>query len=223
MNFPSLTSRALPSTLFSGTAAIVLSFAAAGNPAVAATFTVGDNTPGPFVFINSRGQSFTPSIPGTAGTGSAGLGATVLLRSFTFDRGLVHNPNLGAIAPTLRIYRSLPTLAQLNGGFGDVAGTSTGFEVSGAQVTYQFSNVPLNRTQEYFALFSLDQALRNTGGNTYLGGFAYGLEPGASELFTSDTDRLFNATFETAPAIPSPALLPGLVGFGIALRKRGSK
>lgn len=174
----------------------------------AQTFTVGSTNR-----INwdgsTRGQGFISDVPGPQGTGNSGSSTTVYLNQFTvyftdgIDLGSIFQPPPAFVPPpgfALRIYSSLPTIAELNVGTGmGLLGSST--NLSGR--TFVFDSLPLARTTQYYALLSADAWVEYnatlSSSNLYGRGLLYYNQANVLSVAPSDVNMAFIASFSQSP------------------------
>ncbi|NDJ16208.1 hypothetical protein [Myxacorys almedinensis] len=195
-------------------------------PTVASAFTVGQTTAS-FSLNNVRGQSFTPSNIGPNGTGTPPVG-NVQLSAFTY----AYASDVNRTANTLYIYNFLPALADLNTGTGnlyastgftDSVGGDSRFNPANPSRTFTFAGANLDANTTYYALFSLNQAIRDEDTtNPYSGHFEY-VDNG--NLSTTSFTAAFIADFTPTPVpfVFNPLLGLGWVGLSKArkaLRQR---
>lgn len=197
--------------------AALLALASAWSHAAAAAFTIGNPTPDSVFFV--QGQSFTPSVPGKLGSGSAPASGIVLLDRFTIDYDTGRSTPFAA----LYLYASLPTTAAAASGVGALA---VGSLIDDAG-TYDFPEVPLDVSTRYFAVLPAPASVFDGLGDLYPGGVDLFDRPPADNQLDEgfgEFDLGFRAVFLSAgnpvPAPPSGWLVLAALGALAASRHR---
>jgi hypothetical protein len=177
-----------------------------GAPPAGAAFSIGNNTPSTFFFI--QGQSFTPAVQGNRGVGvpAPSPAGTVFLTEFSFDFAV--NDPFGAPSPVLYIYAFEPTEAQVSGG--GLGSLGAGTHVGGG--VYSFSNLEIPFAAKSYAVLPESRSIFDGSGNPYTGGVDMFPQGGVVREGFGDFDAGFTATFADQ-VVPEPASLT-LFGVG---------
>ncbi|NEP70018.1 MAG: hypothetical protein F6K02_33210 [Moorea sp. SIO3A5] len=210
--------------------------ATALEPVSAATFSVGNSTgglfvadffpPGEIIDLPFPGQSFTPNVPGDAGSGTAPTSGSVLLNSFTLG---TQNSGIAYVFDSR--FTGIPAdLSSQTVGVNGLLGSST----SVSNGTYKFAENGLKLADvsaEYFVYIDTRVNFELAQGNPYTGGTGFAAEDPinrdptyilGSEAGLDDPDLVFFANLTTVPEPVSGLglLALGALGTGLTLKKK---